>query len=343
MNTIQTAIEKIAQRENLTGDEMKAVMWEILSGSVTHAQLGGFLVGMRTKGETLEEMTAAAEILRELVVPVKVAEKNLVDIVGTGGDYAQTFNISTTSAFVVAAAGGYVAKHCNRSVSSRCGGADVLEAAGVVLMLTPTQISECIEKVGIGFMLAPQHHVATKHVMVPRKELGIRTFFNLIGPLTNPANARRQLVGVFAKEWVMPIAQVLQRLGSEHALVVHSEDGLDEISIHAPTLLAELKAGKIRQYQIKPEQFGFMPSSLASLKVKNIEESLAMLQQVLQNVPGPAHDIVALNAGAAIYVAGLAEDLAAGISKAQAVIANGAAYAKFNALIELTQKLAAKN
>jgi anthranilate phosphoribosyltransferase len=268
-------------------------------------------------------------------VPLQLKEQ-VVDIVGTGGDKAHTFNISTTCAFVVAGAGGRVAKHGNRSVSSRSGSADVLEAAGIALNLTPMQIATCIEEIGVGFMFAPAHHQATSQVAALRKELGIRTLFNLIGPLTNPAAVIHQLVGVFAAKWTHPVAEVLQRLGSHHALVVHSDDGLDEISINAATSIVELQHNRINAYQLTPEQFGIKRTPLDALRVTSKEESLALMMKVLQNEPGAARDIVILNAGAAIYAADLAASIAEGIEKAEETIANGAAYQKFKALREFT-------
>lgn len=339
MFNIQAAIERLIHKSDLTTEEMQTVMWAILSGSVTPTQLGGFLVAMRMKGETVEELTAAVKVLKQVAVPVSIAGPTLIDIVGTGGDHTHTFNISTCSAFVVAAAGGQVAKHGNRSVSSHSGSADVLESAGINLTLTPQQIAECVEKVGVGFMYAPHHHTAWKHSSPQRKELGIRTFFNLIGPLINPANVKRQLVGVFDRNWTLPVAQVLQQLGSEQALVVNAEDGLDEISINAPTHIAELKNGSVMIYVITPEQFGFSRAPLDNLKVDSAEESLILINQALQNIAGPARDIVVLNAGAAIYVAGLAEDLATGINKAREVLASGAAYERFTALKALSLQL----
>lgn len=340
---IHSLFNKIIHREDLASNEMNEIMNVIMQGELTNAQLGAFLIGMRMKGESNEELLAATKVLRKLAVAVPIVGSHVVDIVGTGGDQANTFNISTASAFVVAAAGGCVAKHGNRSVSSHSGSADVLEAAGINLTLTPRQIADCAHQIGIGFMFAPLHHVAMKHVLQARKELGVRTFFNLIGPLTNPANAPYQLVGVFAKKWVEPIAEILQQLGSKHAMVVHAEDGLDEISINAPTFVAELKQGKITTYTLCPEQFGFNRVSLETIKVINVTESLHILQQVMQNNASPARDIVVLNSGAAIYVAGLAKDLAEGIAKAKHVISNGEAYAKFQALIALSQKLATFN
>lgn len=339
MQNIHFSFNKIIQRQDLTANEMTHVMHMIMQDQLSNAQLAGFLVAMRMKGESVTELVAACKVLRELVTPVLIKAPHLVDIVGTGGDQSNTFNISTASSFVAAAAGAHVAKHGNRSVSSSCGSADVLEAAGVNLTLNPEQIAKCVEKIGLGFMFAPQHHKAMQHVVSVRKELGLRTFFNLIGPLTNPANVKQQLLGVFSKEWVIPLAHVLQQLGSTHALVVHSEDGLDEISIGAETYVAELYNNEIKNYKISPEQFGFKRSSIETLKVSNSQESLTLLQAVLQNKAGPACDIVALNAGAAIYISGLMNTLEAGVHKAQEILASGAALEKFKALIQSTQQL----
>jgi anthranilate phosphoribosyltransferase len=321
---------------------MRAVMRLIMTGAATPAQIGGFLVGLRMKGETVEEIAAAAEVMRELATRVGVTGPHLIDTCGTGGDGVSTFNISTASAFVVAAAGGKVAKHGNRSVSSKSGSADVLEAAGVNLDLTPEQVARCVNDVGVGFMFAPKHHAAMKHAIGPRREMGVRTIFNLLGPLTNPAGAPRQVLGVFAEQWVEPLAEVLQRLGSEHVLVVHAEDGLDEISIGAPTRVAELKDGRVRVFTIQPEQYGLARADVKQLGVTGPTESLARIQSVFDNQPGAARDIVALNAGAAIYAAGLAPDLNAGVRSALAVLASGAAKAKLAALVALSQQLAAQ-
>lgn len=339
MQNIQTILQKIIQKISLTSAEMTGVMQAILQGELTHAQLAAFLIAMRMKGETVSELTAAAKVMRELVTPVDVAVKNLMDIVGTGGDQAQLFNVSTASALVIAAAGGFVAKHGNRSVSSKSGSADVLEAAGVNLNLTPQKIAEGIKKIGIGFLFAPLHHTAMKHVVSVRKELGARTFFNLLGPLTNPANVKQQVVGVYSKQWLTLIAEVLQQLGSEHVLVVHSEDGLDEISIAAPTLIAELKLGVITHYTITPEQFGLTSSTLDPLKVTNADESLEIIKHVLENKPGAARDIVILNAGTGIYVAGISNNLADGINLAKQVIADGKAKLKLKQFIEFSQAI----
>jgi len=330
---IQHAIQKLLDRQNLNADEMRIVMRFIMSGNATDAQIGGFLIALRCKGETIAEIAAAAEVMRELATRVNITGAHIIDTCGTGGDGANTFNISTTSAFVVAAAGGQVAKHGNRSVSSRCGSADVLEVAGVNLDLSVEQVVQCVNEIGVGFLFAPKHHGAMKHTIKVRKDMGVRTLFNLLGPLSNPAAAPNQLLGVFAKEWVEPLAQVLKKLGSQHVLVVNAEDGLDEISIAAATSVAELKDGIVSIYTITPEQFGFKRAYLNELAVENAIDSLAMLMSVLDNQASAALDIVQLNAGAAIYAANITDTLAAGIAKAAQVIASGAARAKFDALI----------
>ena len=271
--------------------------------------------------------------MRELANKVPIKGDHVIDTCGTGGDGANTFNISTTCAFVVAAAGGQVAKHGNRSVSSTCGSADLLEVAGVNLDLTTEQVTQCVNDIGVGFLFAPKHHGAMKHTITVRKEMGVRTLFNLLGPLSNPASAPNQLIGVFAKDWVEPLAQVLKKLGSQHVLVVNAEDGLDEISIASDTHVAELKDGQVLTYTISPEQFGFNRASLKDLAVTDAASSLVMVESVLNNTTSPAKDIVLLNAGAAIYAANIMHTLAEGIQKAQEVIASGAARAKFDALI----------
>jgi len=336
---IKHALNTVIQQQDLTREQMCEVMQRMMSGQVTAAQMAGFLVALRCKGESIEEITAAAQVMRELATPVTIAGEHLIDTCGTGGDGANTFNISTTCAFVVAAAGGKVAKHGNRSVSSKSGSADVLEAAGVNLNLTATQVAECVNQIGVGFLFAPHHHGAMKHTAQVRKDMGIRTLFNLLGPLSNPAAAPNQLLGVYAKQWLEPLAQVLKNLGSQHVLVVCAQDGLDEISIASPTDIAELKNGQISTYHITPEQFGLSRGSLADLAVTDAESSLTFVKAVLQNQAGTAQDIVLLNAGAAIYAANLTASLAAGIDKAREVLANGQALEKFNALIALTHKL----
>jgi len=335
---MQSAIRAVIEHRNLTPEQMQAVMHTIMTGDATQAQIGGFLIGLRMKGETVEEIAAAAEVMRSLATHVQVTGPHLVDTCGTGGDSAGTFNISTASAFVAAGAGAKVAKHGNRSVSSRSGSADVLEAAGVNLDLTPEQVAQCVNEVGVGFMFAPRHHGAMKYAIGPRREMGVRTIFNVLGPLTNPAGAPNQVIGVFSDALVEVMAQVLARLGSEHVLVAHAEDGMDEISIGAPTRVAELKAGKVSTYSITPEQFGLQRADIAQLVVDRPEQSLGILREVLNDKPGPARDIVALNAGAAIYAAGLVDTLERGVEKALDTIASGAARAKLDALIEFSNK-----
>lgn len=336
---MQAAIRAITERRDLSHAEMADVMRLIMTGQATPAQIGGFLIGMRMKGETVDEFSAAAQVMRELAAKVEIGGDHLVDIVGTGGDGSSTFNISTASTFVVAAAGGRVAKHGNRAVSSKSGSADLLEAAGVKLDLHPEQVRKCIDEVGVGFMFAPMHHSAMKHAIGPRKEMGVRTLFNLLGPLTNPAGAPHQVLGVFSRDWVRPVAEVLKQLGSKHALVVHSQDGMDEISVAAPTDVAELKDGAIRCYQIAPEDFGFARGDLAAIKVADARESLAIIEDVLAGKPGPARDIVVLNAGAAIYAADLVDSLAAGVHKAAEVIDSGAACEKLAALVRVSNSV----
>jgi anthranilate phosphoribosyltransferase len=334
---IKQAINQVLGRHDLSGEEMTEVMRGIMTGGATPAQIGGFLVGLRMKGEAVGEIAAAATVMRELATRVEVDAEHLVDTCGTGGDASGSFNISTASAFVVAAAGARVAKHGNRSISSKSGSADVLEAAGVRLDLTPEQVARCIQEVGVGFMFAPAHHGAMKHAIGPRREMGVRTVFNVLGPLTNPAGAPNQVLGVFSDELLEPLAQVLQKLGSRHVLVVHARDGLDEISIGDKTEVAELKDGAIRRYAIQPEQFGLQRTPISALAVAGAEQSLAVIRSVLEDHPGPARDIVCLNAGAAIYAAGLAESLADGVKKADAAIASGEARNRLDRLIILTQ------
>ena len=292
---------------------------------------------MRSKGETIDEITAAAEVMRELATPIEITGKHVIDTCGTGGDGANTFNISTTSAFVVAAAGGQVAKHGNRSVSSCCGSADVLELAGVNLNLLPEQVAQCVRVTGIGFLFAPNYHGAMQYTRNVRKNLGVRTMFNLLGTLSNPAKVENQLIGVFDKKWIEPLAHVFNKLGSKHVLVVSAEDGLDEISIACETHVAELKNGVVSNYRITPEQFNLPRADLDTIAIKNAAESLAMLKNVLNNRAESAKNIVLLNAGAAIYAANLTDSLAEGIAKANEVIVNGAAYEKFETFISYTR------
>ncbi len=336
---IQHAIQKLLDKLDLTAAEMRSVMQLIMGGGATDAQIAGFLIALRCKGETVDEIAAAVEVMRALATKVSVIGEHVIDTCGTGGDGANTFNISTTCAFVVAAAGGQVAKHGNRSVSSACGSADVLEAAGVNLDLTAEQVAECVQQIGVGFLFAPKHHGAMKHTINVRKEMGVRTLFNLLGPLANPAAAPNQLIGVFSQAWVEPLAQVLLKLGSQHVLVVSAEDGLDEISIAAKTYVAELKDNTVSTYTITPEQFGLQRASLAELAVTNATSSLNMIKSVLNNQSGTALDIVLLNAGVAIYAANLSDNLAAGIAKAREAIESGAALAKLEALVNYSSNL----
>jgi anthranilate phosphoribosyltransferase len=315
----------------------------MMRGEMSDAQIAGFLIALRCKGESIEEIAAAVGVLRELVNKVPVKGEHIIDTCGTGGDGANTFNISTTAAFVVAAAGGKVAKHGNRSVSSSCGSADVLEAAGINLELSAQQVAECVDQIGVGFLFAAKHHSAVRHTVAARKAMGVRTLFNLIGPLSNPANAPHQLIGVFDKQWLVPVAEVLKRLGSRHVLVVHAQDGLDEISIAAPTDVAELQQGEVKTYSVTPEQFGLQRASLSSLAITNAQSSLEIIRQVLHNQPGPARDIVVLNAGAAIYAADLVGTLEQGMQHAQQVLADGSALAKFEALIAYSTLTSATN
>ncbi len=335
---LQRAIARVIDRGDLSGEEMTEVMRAIMTGGATPAQIGGFLVGLRMKGETVTEISAAARVMRELASGVDISGlEHTVDIVGTGGDASGTFNVSTASMFVAAAAGCHVAKHGNRSVSSKSGSADVLKAAGIRLDLTPEQVAQCVREVGVGFMFAPGHHSAMKYAIGPRKEMGVRTIFNVLGPLTNPAGVPNQLLGVFSETLLEPLAEVLQRLGSRHVMVVHSEDGLDEISIGDKTEVAELKDGTIRRYSIWPEEFGMERAPISEIAVEGPEQSLTMIRSVLEDHAGPARDIVTLNAGAAIYTAGLAGDLKEGMEKARAAIASGEARNRLDRLVILTQ------
>ncbi len=333
---IQAAIEKVSNHENLSNAEMNDVMHQIMTGNATDSQIGGFLIAMRMKGETVDEISAAATVMRSLATPVELDKENLVEIVGTGGDGISTFNVSTASCFVVAAAGGKVAKHGNRSVSSSSGAADLLETAGVNLDINAEQVKTCVEKIGVGFMFAPKHHSAMKHAIGPRKEMGVRTIFNVLGPLTNPAGTPNQVLGVYSKDLVKPLAEVLKNLGANHVMVVHGEDGMDEISISAATTVAELKNGEITTYSIKPEDFNLQQYPIATIRVNNADESLEMVTSVLNNDASPARDIVALNAGAAIYVAGLAGSHEAGIERASEMLESGAAKQKLLELINIT-------
>ena len=335
----KTALTALIEKRDLTRDEMLSVMQQIMGGEMTPVQIAGILIGLRCKGETVTELAAAAQVMRELATKVPLgSDEHVVDTCGTGGDGAHTFNISTASALVAAAAGARVAKHGGRSVSSTCGSADVLEALGVNVNLTPDQVAQSVKEVGVGFMFAPNHHSAMKFAAPVRRELGVRTLFNLLGPMTNPAGAKNQVMGVFSRDLVSKLAQVLKELGSRHVMVVHAADGLDEISLDGDTFVAELKNGVVTEYTLNPSQFGLASSKSNALVVHNIDEAQSMLFSALENKDGPARDIVALNAGAAIYVAGLAATLAEGVEKAKAAIANGGAKAKLLQLVDFSNQ-----
>ena len=338
---IKQALEVTISHQDLSTEQMIAVMRQIMLGEATPAQIGGFLVALRMKGESLDEIEGAAIVMRELATEVSVAGDFLVDTCGTGGDGSDLFNVSTASAFIVAAAGGQVAKHGNRSVSSSTGSADVLEAAGINLNLSADQVAQCVNTVGIGFMFAPAHHSAMKHAIGPRQELAQRTIFNMLGPMTNPAGVKSQVIGVFNEALCRPIANVLQRLGSEHVLVVHAQDGLDEISLATPTHVAELKDGVVSEYKISPEDLGVASQSLIGLTVNSAAESLDLISDALGPQKTPegkkAADMLALNAGAALYVCGQAESIKSGVKRAFEVIQSGQALQKITELKEQTQ------
>ncbi len=336
---IQKALQQLIERRDLTQADMHAAMMAVMTGEATPAQIGAFLVALHMKGETVTEITAAAQVMRELSskVELRVKRKHLVDTCGTGGSGIPLFNISTASAFVVACAGGFVAKHGNRSVTSKSGSADLLEAAGVNLDLAPEQVAKCVNEIGVGFMFAVKHHSAMKHAIGPRREIGVRTIFNVLGPLTNPAAAPNQVLGVFDKNLVRPLAEVLKNLGSEHVLVVHSEDGLDEISLAAPTFVAELKDGDIRDYTITPESLGLKTHPLDSLRIDDATQSLALVKTALTDNHSAAADIVALNAGAAIYAANLCSTLQQGVDMARDILGTGIAWEKLQEFAVFTQ------
>jgi anthranilate phosphoribosyltransferase len=338
--TVAEAIQRTVEHREVFHDEMLHVMRQIMRGELTPAQIAGFIIGLRVKKETIGEIAAAAQVMRELATHVEVKdERYLVDTCGTGGDAAHTFNVSTCAAIVAAAAGAKVAKHMGRSVSSSSGSAEVLEALGANIGLTPEQTGQAIDKLGLGFMFAPAHHSAMKHAAPVRKELGVRTLFNILGPLTNPAGAKNQVMGVFHPDLVGIQVRVLQRLGSEHVMIVYGLDGLDEISISAETMVGELVGGAINEYTIHPSHFGLELYDRRSIVVHTVDESREMIVAVLGNQPGPAHNIVAMNAGAAIYVAGVAKTLKEGIERARAAIASGEAKKKLDEFVAFTKKL----
>jgi anthranilate phosphoribosyltransferase len=337
---IKEALNRVVSQLDLSTAEMQDVMREIMTGQCTDAQVGAFLMGLRMKSETIDEIVGAAQLMRELAAPVRIDAAHLVDTCGTGGDGMNIFNVSTAAALVVAAAGGRVAKHGNRAVSGKSGSADLLEAAGVNLSLTPEQVARCVESVGVGFMFAPAHHGAMKYAIGPRRELGLRTIFNMLGPMTNPAGVRHQVLGVFSKALCRPLAEVLQRLGSEHVLVVHAQDGLDEISLAAPTFVAELKDGVVSEYSIQPEDFGIKSQSLIGLTVDDAEQSLALIRDALTKRKGEqgqkAADMIVLNAGAALYAADLASSLKEGVQLAHDALHTGLAWEKLQELVSFT-------
>ena len=341
--TPQVALQRVIEHREIFHDEMVALMRQIMSGQVSPMMISAILTGLRVKKETVGEIAAAASVMRELATPVDVPyDRHFVDIVGTGGDAAHSFNISTAAIFVAAAAGAKVVKHGGRSVSSSSGSADVLEALGVDINLDPEKVAACIEETGIGFMFAPNHHAAMKHVAPVRREMGVRTIFNILGPLTNPAGAPNTLMGVFHPDLVGIQVRVMQRLGAERVLVVHGKDNLDEISLGAATLVGELKNGEVREYEVHPEDYGLQMLSLRNLRVGSVEESKAMLLAALDNRPGAAREVVCLNAGAALYVANLADSIGAGIVRAREAVASGAARDRLDQFVQCTQRLGAR-
>ena len=333
---LPSAIRKVVAGQNLSRDQMHSVMTLIMSGAATDSQIGAFLTALMIKGESIDEIAGAATIMRDLSAKVSVRSDKIVDSVGTGGDSAGLFNVSTASALVASAAGATVAKHGNRAATGNSGSADVLEAAGVNITISPDQVGQCIDQCGIGFMFAPSHHAAMRFAIGPRKEIGIRTIFNLLGPLTNPANACYQLAGVFSQNWVRPMAEVYAELGSIHTLVVSSDDGLDEISIAADTKVAEFRNGSFTEYEVSPERFGVQRSSLNAITVSDSKQSLNLIQQALGGQTGPASDMIALNSGATIYAADLASSIQDGVDQARVILSSGAGLDKLTQLIRIS-------
>lgn len=334
---IKQALATIVERQDLSEPDMKAVMQQIMTGNATDAQIGGLLIALRMKGETVAEITGAADAMRELAIPVSISVPNAVDIVGTGGDSANLFNVSSACSFVVAAAGGHVAKHGNRSVSSSSGSADLLETAGINLELNPEQVAQCIEQIGLGFMFAPQHHSAMKYAIGPRKEMSLRTLFNILGPLTNPAGAKHYLLGVFDKSLCRPMAEALRSLGAVHALVVHAAEGLDEISLAGDTYVAELKGGEVCEYTMTAQDAGLEVQTLDGLQVNSSQESLGVINAAFAGENLKAVDMIAINAGAALYAADITSDLKSGVALAKETILSGAAAAKVEELAGFSQ------
>ena len=335
---IQEGIKQVTSNQDLEQNEMFAITTQILEGSATDAQIGAFIIALSMKGETVDEVLGAVNAMRQLSAKVTVAIPNLIDTCGTGGTGIGIFNVSTTSAFVASYCGAKVAKHGNRTATRKSGSADLLEQAGVSLSLQPDEIAKCIEEVGIGFMFAPAHHSAMKHVVGPRKEIGQKSIFNVLGPLTNPASARRQLMGVYDKKWMLPIAEVLKQLGSEHLFIVHSQDGLDEISIASPTSVVEMKQGTISEFQISPEDFGFKTSSLDGLEVSSPKQSLEIAKLALRGEQEEASAMVAMTAGAALYISDIADSLDSGVELAKDCIKEGGGIIKLNQLVEFSSK-----
>ena len=335
---IQSAISQVSARRNLTREDMSEIILEILEGKVTDAQIGAFLIALSMKGETVEEVLGAVGVMRDLSTKVEIDEPNLIDTCGTGGTGIGIFNVSTTSALVASSCGAKIAKHGNRSATRKSGSADLLEQAGVSLSLTPEQVASCIQEIGLGFMFAQAHHSAMRHVVGPRKEIGQKSIFNVLGPLTNPASAKRQVLGVYDKKWMTPIAEVLDELGSEHLLIVHSRDGLDEISLASPTYVTEMRDGKISEYEVSPEDFNFETDTLEGLQVNSPQESLDLAKLALQGEHKKASSMICMTAGAALYVSGIANSLESGVELAKRSVESGEGLKKLNQLVEFTSQ-----
>ena len=335
---IQSAISQVSARRNLTREDMSEIILEILEGKVTDAQIGAFLIALSMKGETVDEVLGAVGVMRDLSTKVEIDEPNLIDTCGTGGTGIGIFNVSTTSALVASSCGAKIAKHGNRSATRKSGSADLLEQAGVSLSLTPEQVASCIQEIGLGFMFAQAHHSAMRHVVGPRKEIGQKSIFNVLGPLTNPASAKRQVLGVYDKKWMTPIAEVLHELGSEHLLIVHSRDGLDEISLASPTYMTEMRDGKISEYEVSPEDFNFETDTLEGLQVNSPQESLDLAKLALQGEHKKASSMICMTAGAALYVSDIANSLESGVELAKRSVESGEGLKKLNQLVEFTSQ-----
>ena len=335
---IQSAISQVSARRNLTREDMSEIILEILEGKVTDAQIGAFLIALSMKGETVDEVLGAVGVMRDLSTKVEIDEPNLIDTCGTGGTGIGIFNVSTTSALVASSCGAKIAKHGNRSATRKSGSADLLEQAGVSLSLTPEQVASCIQEIGLGFMFAQAHHSAMRHVVGPRKEIGQKSIFNVLGPLTNPASAKRQVLGVYDKKWMTPIAEVLDELGSEHLLIVHSMDGLDEISLASPTYMTEMRDGKISEYEVSPEDFNFETDTLEGLQVNSPQESLDLAKLALQGDHKKASSMICMTAGAALYVSDIANSLESGVELAKRSVESGEGLKKLNQLVEFTSQ-----